>query len=151
MFFGTGAVIVDQQTGGCLGLIGISVSFGIIVIAIIYIFGSTSGSHINPAVTIGLAIRKLIPKKEVIAYISAQFIGAISASILSTLLFPENQNLGATTPTGSILQSFVIELILSFFLMLTILGVTSNIETVNLSGIIIGSMVAGMILFSGPI
>ena len=151
VFFGTGAVIVDQQTSGNLGLLGISATFGIIVIAIIYIFGGISGAHINPAVTISLAIGKLMPKKDVLGYISAQVLGAILASLLLLMMFPENQNYGATLPTGSVLQSFAIELILTFFLMLTILGVTSNKETASFAGLVIGLMVTGMILFSGPI
>lgn len=151
VFFGTGAVIVDQQTGGSLGLLGISATFGIIVTAVIYIFGNISGAHINPAVTIGLAIGKLMPKKDVLGYVVAQTCGAVLASSTLVLLFPENQSLGATLPSGSILQSLIIELILTYFLLLTILGITSNKATLSLAGIVIGVMITGMILFSGPI
>ncbi|MFI1773108.1 MIP/aquaporin family protein [Thalassobellus citreus] len=151
VFCGTGSVIIDQQSNGSLGLVGISAAFGIIVTAMIYTFGSISGTHINPAVTISLAIGKLMPKSDILGYLASQVLGAFLASGLLTLMFPDNLSLGGTLPSGSILQSFSIELILTFFLMLTILGVTSQKETSPLAGIIIGITVTGIILFAGPI
>ena len=151
VFFGTGAVIVNQQTEGSLGLLGISATFGIIITAMVYIFGTISGTHINPSVTIGLAIGKLMPKNEVIGYILAQTFGAILASGILFLLFPNNQSLGGTIPSGELLQTFSLEFILTFFLMLTILGITSKKENSHLAGLVIGLMVTGMILFAGPI
>jgi MIP family channel proteins len=151
VFFGTGAIIVNQQTEGSLGLFGISASFGIIIMAMIYVFGDTSGTHINPAVTLSLALGKLMPKKDVLGYVFAQIVGAILASGFLYILFPRNQSLGGTTPSGGVLQSFSLEFILTFFLMLTILGITSKKEFSHLSGLVIGLMVTGMILISGPI
>ena len=151
VFFGTGAIIVNQQTEGSLGLFGISASFGIIIMAMIYVFGDTSGTHINPAVTLSLALGKLMPKKDVLGYVFAQIVGAILASGFLYILFPRNQSLGGTTPSGGVLQSFSLEFILIFFLMLTILGITSKKEFSHLSGLVIGLMVTGMILISGPI
>ena len=151
VFFGTGAIIVNQQTEGSLGLFGISASFGIIIMAMIYVFGDTSGTHINPAVTLSLALGKLVPKKDVLGYVFAQIVGAILASGFLYILFPRNQSLGGTTPSGGVLQSFSLEFILIFFLMLTILGITSKKEFSHLSGLVIGLMVTGMILISGPI
>lgn len=151
VFFGTGSVIVNQQTDGSLGLIGISAVFGIIIIAMIYIFGSISGTHINPAVTISLAIGKLMPKNEVVGYLVAQVLGAFLASGLLFLLFPNTQTLGETLPSGSVMQSFVIEILVTFFLMLTILGVTSKIESSPFAGFTIGIFVIGGILLAGPI
>lgn len=151
VFCGTGAVIVNQQSGGALGLVGISFAFGIIVTAMIYVFGSISGTHINPAVTIALTFGKLVSKKEAIFYIIAQIFGAIVASTLLNFMFPENLTLGATIPSGSLLQSFIIEFVLTFFLMLTIFGVISNKDYSNIAGLIIGLVVTGIILFAGPI
>ena len=151
VFCGTGAVIVNQQTEGSLGLLGVAATFGIIVTAMIYVFGNISGTHINPAVTISLALGKLLPKNEVLGYITAQILGAILASSLLHIMFPNSHFLGGTSPSGNALQSFSIELILTFFLMLTILGVSSKKELSNVSGLIIGLMVTGMILFAGPI
>ncbi|HLV42108.1 MAG TPA: aquaporin [Brumimicrobium sp.] len=151
VFCGTGAIIVNEQSGGSLGLVGIALAFGIIVSVMIYIFGSSSGSHINPAVTIALLIGKLTTKKEALFYILAQLLGAFLASGLLKLLFPENLTLGATLPSGELLQSFILEFVLTFFLMLTILGVTSKKKFSSIAGLIIGLVVAGIILFAGSI
>ena len=151
VFFGTGAVIVNEQTGGSLGLLGIAATFGISITAMVYVFGSISGTHINPAVTISLALGKIMPKNEVFGYIVAQILGGIFASSLLLMLFPSNQTLGCTIPSNGILQSFSLEFILTFFLMLTILGIGSKKENSNVAGLVIGLMVTGMILFAGPI
>ncbi|RKE95265.1 MIP/aquaporin family protein [Ichthyenterobacterium magnum] len=151
VFCGTGAIIVNEQSNGSLGLLGIALTFGIIISAMIYIFGNTSGAHINPAVTIALVIGKLTSKRDALFYILAQILGAIMASGLLKFIFPENQTLGATIPSGELLQSFILEFVLTFFLMLTILGVTSKKEFSNVAGLIIGLVVAGIILFAGPI
>lgn len=151
VFCGTGAIIVNQHSEGSLGLLGISVTFGIIVTAMIYIFGNISGTHINPAVTISLALGKLMPKKDVLGYLVAQVLGAVLASSFLHLIFPNNQGLGGTTPSGDILQSFSLEFILTFFLMLTILGATSKKEFSNVAGFVIGLVVTGIVLFAGPI
>lgn len=151
VFCGTGAVIVDQQTNGGLGLFGISATFGIIISAMTYVFGSISGAHINPAITISLAMGKLMPKNDVLGYLAAQIIGAIVASSFLLILFPNNQSLGGTTSAASSVQSFSIEFILTFFLMLTILAVTAKKELAIITGLIIGLVVTGFILFAGPI
>lgn len=151
VFCGTGAVIVNQQTNGSLGLFGIATTFGVIISAMIYVFGSISGTHINPAVTISFALGKLMPKNEISGYLIAQILGGIAASSFLLIVFPDNQSLGSTIPSGSWIQSFSIEFILTFFLMLTILGVTSKKETAAISGLIIGLVITGIILFAGPI
>ena len=151
VFCGTGAVIVDQQSGGSLGLIGIALTFGIIIMAMIYIFGSISGTHINPAVTIALAFGKLMPKSDVFGYLFSQTLGALFASGLLFLIFTETKTFGETLPAYGILSSFVLEFVLTFFLMLTILGITSQKEQSHLAGIVIGVTVTGIILLAGPI
>lgn len=151
VFCGTGAVIVNEQTNGSLGLIGIAFTFGILISAMIYIFGTISGAHINPSVTIALFIGKLTSKKEALLYISAQITGAFFASGLLKFMFPKNLTLGSTIPSGELSQSFIIEFILTFFLMLTILSVTAKKEFSNIAGLIIGLVVTGIILFAGPI
>ena len=128
VFCGTGAIIVNEQSNGALGLVGIAFAFGIIVSAMIYVFGNISGAHINPSVTIALVTGKLISIKEASFYIFAQILGAILASVLLKIMFSENLTLGATIPSGELVQSFILEFVLTFFLMLTILGVTSKKE-----------------------
>ncbi|WP_442265597.1 MIP/aquaporin family protein [Tenacibaculum sp. ZS6-P6] len=151
VFCGTGAVIVNSLTNQSLGLLGISVTFGIVITTIIYCFGSISGAHINPAVTIALVIGNKIPKNSILGYITAQVLGAFAASFLLLLIFPETKTLGQTTPQNGALSSIIIEFILTFFLMLTILKSTSTKESSKIAGIIIGSSVISFILFSGPI
>jgi len=151
VFCGTGAIIVNEQSNGSLGLIGIAFTFGIIISAMIYVFGNISGSHINPSVTIALLIGKLTSKRDAVFYISAQILGAILASRFLKFTFPQNLTLGTTIPSGALQQSFIIEFVLTFFLMLTILGVTSKKEFSNIAGLIIGLVVTGIILFAGPI
>lgn len=153
VFCGTGAVILNEEIPGCLGLTGISLIFGVIIAAMIYLFGRVSGAHFNPAVTISLTIAKRFPKSELVNYISAQLLGAILASSLLLFLFPENQSLGGTRPSGSMLLSFFIEWIMTFLLMLTILAITSRKvkKASALSGIVIGAAVFVGILIAGPI
>lgn len=151
VFCGTGAIIVNQQSSGSLGLVGISLAFGIIVSAVIYVFGNISGSHINPSVTIALLLGKVMTKKDASFYIIAQILGAILASGLLKFMFSENLTLGATLPSGGLFQSFILEAVLTFFLMLTILGITSKKEFSAMAGLMIGLVVTGNILFAGPI
>jgi aquaporin NIP len=106
IFCGTGAVIVDQQTHGQIGHAGVSAVFGLIVIAMIYSLGETSGAHINPAVTIGFTLAGLFNKTQVLPYLIAQLMGAVLASCMLRLLFPTDIFLGSTLPSGSVWQSF---------------------------------------------
>lgn len=148
---GTGSIIVDQSSNGAVGLVGIALAFGFIVMAMIYVFGNTSGTHINPAVTIALALSGRMSKREVPGYILAQTIGAILASGSLHLMFPTNELLGGTYPSGSEMQSFIMEFILTFFLMITIMGVTSSEKDSSLVGIVIGLALIGLIFVGGPI
>jgi len=152
VFCGTGAIIINQETNGSIGHAGIAFTFGLIVIAMIYAFGHVSGAHINPAVTIGFWITKRFTGKEILPYICMQFLGGIVASLLLKYLFPNNINLGATLPTGSDMQSFILELILSFILMLVILYSTEESNHVNhFAGLAIGGTVLLEAMFAGPI
>jgi aquaporin NIP len=152
MFCGTGAIIVNQETNGVLGHLGICITFGLVVMSLVYAFGGISGAHFNPAVTLALAISGDFKKKEIAPYIGSQVVGALLASFLLKLMFPANMNLGATLPSGSLLQSFILEVIITFILMLVVLGVTqSSKETGWLAGIVVGSIVLALALFAGPI
>lgn len=152
VFCGTGAIIVNEQTGGALGHIGIAITFGLIVMAMIYSFGKSSGAHFNPAVTIGFWVAKLLPKKEVIPYVISQIMGAFLATAVLKFLFPENINLGSTIPSGTVLQSFILEIILTFFLMLVILSTSQGSKELGvMAGLAIGSTVLLEAMFAGPI
>ena len=152
VFCGTGAIIINEQTGGAVGHMGIAITFGLIVMVMIYSFGNSSGAHFNPAVTIGFWAAKRLPKKEVLPYVISQITGAFLATAVLKFLFPENINLGATIPSGTVLQSFILEIILTFFLMLVILSTSQGSKEIAvMAGLAIGSTVLLEAMFAGPI
>ena len=152
VFFGTGAIIVDEISHGKITHLGISICFGLIVMAMIYAMGEKSGAHLNPAVTISFWSHGNFPAKGVAPYILSQLTGAFLASLTLKALFPISLSLGSTIPSGSNLQSFVLEFILTFFLMLVILSVATGSKEQGLfAGIAIGSVVLLEAIFGGPI
>lgn len=152
VFCGTGAIVIDQVSGGAVTHVGVAITFGLIVLAMIYTFGSTSGAHLNPAVSIGFFIANRFKGNQVLPYIISQLLGALAASLVLRILFPENNDLGNTIPSGSNMQSFILEFILTFFLMLVIINVSQGSKEVGvLAGIAIGSTVLLEAMFAGPI
>ncbi len=152
VFFGTGAIIVNQQFGGVITNTGIAFTFGIIIMMMIYCFGSISGGHFNPAVTIAFTVSGRFPVKKLPAYITSQLLGAITASLTLKYLFASNRLLGASMPSGTDIQSFLLELILTFFLMLVILSfATGSKEKGAFAGFAIGAVVGLDALVAGPI
>ena len=126
VFAGTGAIIINETTGGAITHVGISLTFGLIVLAMVYTVGDISGAHLNPAVSLGFFAAGRFPLREVIPYILSQCAGAFAASGILRLLFSNNASLGATLPAGPPIQSFVLELILTAILMFVILGVSTT-------------------------
>ncbi len=152
VFAGTGAIVIDHASSGAIGHAGIALTFGLIVLAMIYTFGDVSGAHFNPAVTIAFAAAQRFPWREVPGYLVAQILGAIAASGLLRGLFPTEATLGATLPAGPAMQSFVLEVVLSFFLMLVILSVSTGAQEKGITaGIAIGAVIALEAMFAGPI
>ncbi len=152
IFCGTGAIIINQETGGVISHAGVAATFGLIVMCMIYTFGEISGAHLNPAVTIGFVLAGRFEKKEVLPYIGSQIGGAFLATFILKFLFPLNQNLGATLPLGTHIQSFILEIILTFLLMLVILNVSQGSKETGLfAGIAIGGTVLLEAMFAGPI
>lgn len=152
VFCGTGAIIINQSSGGVLSHIGIAATFGLVVMALIDTLGDISGAHFNPAVTIAFWLAKRFPVQQVIPYLGSQIIGGISASLVLSILFPENMTLGATLPAHSEMQSFVLEIILMFFLMFVILNVSTGSKEKGLTAAItIGSVIGLEAMFAGPI
>ena len=152
VFCGTGAIIINQHTNGAITHVGVSITFGFIVMAMIYALGNISGAHLNPAVTIAFTLAKKFKLNQVAPYIVSQLVGAFLASLVLKYLFPENEILGATLPSGSASQSFILEFILTFFLMLVIINVaTGSKEQGMFAGLAIGSTVLLEAMFAGPI
>ena len=152
VFCGTGAIVIDQQTNGAVTHMGIAITFGLIVMAMIYTLGSISGGHLNPAVTIAFTLARRFEPVHVLPYIVSQLTGALLASLLLKYLFPLNEFLGATLPAGSEMQSFILELILTFFLMLVIISVANGSKEQGMfAGLAIGSTVMLEAMFAGPV
>lgn len=152
VFAGTGAIVINEVTNGVISHVGIALTFGLIVMAMIYAFGDISGAHLNPAVTIAFAGAGRMAWREVPRYVIAQILGAFVASGLLRVLFPTNAKLGATLPAAAAWQSLILEIILTFFLMLVILSVsTGDKEKGITAGIAIGAVVSLEAMFAGPI
>ena len=98
VFCGTGAIVINEQSGGVITHVGIAITFGLTAMAMIYSLGDISGAHINPAVTIAFTIAKRLHLKQVLPYIISQLAGAFLASATLHYLFPVNDTLGATLP-----------------------------------------------------
>lgn len=152
VFAGTGAIVINQVSGGVIGHPGIALVFGLVVLAMIYTFGDISGAHMNSAVTLAFAAAGRFPWKDVGGYLVAQLAGAFAASGVLKLLFSTSPTLGATLPSGPPSQSFVLELILTAILMIVVLNVSTGAKEKGITaGIAIGSVIAFEAMFAGPI
>jgi aquaporin Z len=152
VFCGTGAMVIDKETHGAVSHVGVAIVFGLVVMSMIYALGDISGAHLNPAVSIAFVLAGRLPVKSIGMYIASQLIGALLASALLRFLFPANELLGASLPAGSAMQSFILELILSFLLMLVIISVATGSKEQGLfAGMAIGAVVLLEAMFAGPI
>ena len=148
---GCGAIVVQAQTGE-LSHVGVSLAFGLVVMVMIAAVGHISGAHLNPAVTLAFAVTRHFPWRLTPGYMLAQFGGAVTASFLLRLIFGFDAHLGVTQPSGSILQSFIVELVLTAALMFVITAVATDTKAVGqLAAIMIGATVAVNALWGGPI
>ena len=152
VFVGTGAIMINDITGQVTNL-GIGLSFGLVVMVVIYSIGDISGAHINHAVTIAFWISKRFEGKYVIFYVLFQIIGAVLASCILYFILPESNTMGETlVKDGNWIQSFILEFLLSLILMFVILNVsTGSKEKGIIAGISIGAVVAFEAIFAGPI
>ena len=151
VFAGTGAIVINEVSGGAITHVGISLTFGLIVLVMIYTVGDVSGAHLNPAVSLGFFAARRFPLREVVPYVLSQCAGAFAASGLLRFLFPQSATLGATEP-ASATQSFVLELILTAILMFVILSVSTGAAEKGITaGIAVGSVIALEAMFAGPI
>ena len=152
VFAGTGAIVIDETTGGTVTHVGVALTFGLIVLAMIYTVGDISGAHLNPAVSLGFFAARRFPLRQAVPYIASQCAGALAASGILRLLFPQNELLGTTVPAGSAIQSFVLELILTATLMFVILGVSTGAAEKGITaGIAVGAVIGLEAMFAGPI
>ncbi|MFO0808995.1 MAG: aquaporin [Gemmataceae bacterium] len=152
VFAGTGAITINEVSGGTVTHVGVALTFGLVVLAMIYAVGDVSGAHLNPAVTLGFFAARRFPAREILPYVLSQCGGALVASALLRSLFPNQATLGSTVPSGSAVQSFVLEVVLTWLLMFVILSVSAGAkETGLMAGVAVGSVIAFEALFAGPI
>jgi MIP family channel proteins len=151
VFAGTGAIVIDAETGGGVDHVGIGLTFGLVIMVMIYATGHISGAHFNPAVTLAFAVGRHFPARLVPQYWAAQLLGGVAASALLRALFGDTAHLGATLPAGSAGQSFVLETVLTFLLMFVITSVATDVRAVGQAAIAIGGTIGLEGLFAGPI
>lgn len=152
VFAGTGAIVIDQASNGAVTHVGVALTFGLVVMTMIYAVGDVSGAHLNPAVTLGFWAARRFPGQTVAPYVIAQAMGAFIASGTMRFLFPENELLGATLPAGDWSQSFVLEIILTAILMFVILRVSTGAKEKGITaGIAVGGVIGFEAMFAGPI
>ncbi|XP_052182600.1 aquaporin NIP1-1-like [Diospyros lotus] len=153
VFAGCGAVVVNLDSDKAVSFPGISIVWGLVVMVMVYSVGHISGAHFNPAVTLAFATCKRFPWKQVPTYIFAQVLGSTLASGTLRLIFNgEQDHFAGTLPAGSDAQSFVLEFIITFYLMFVISGVaTDNRAIGELAGLAVGATVLLNVMFAGPI
>lgn len=148
---GCGAIAVQAQTGALTHL-GVAIAFGLVVMVMISAVGHISGAHLNPAVTLAFAVSRHFPWNLTTGYFIAQFAGATLASLVLRTVFGVDADLGVTLPSGSVLQSFIMEALLTASLMFVITAVATDTKAVGqLAAIMIGATVMVNALWGGPI
>jgi aquaporin NIP len=153
VFAGTGAIIINDVSGGVITHLGVGLVFGLIIMTMIYALGDISGAHFNPSVSFGFWLAKRLPFKELLLYVISQVLGALTASVLLKAIFPQHITLGTTLPNFvSSGGDFVLETILTFFLMFVIIHVAQGAKEKGLmAGVAIGGMIALEAIFAGPV
>lgn len=152
VFAGAGAIVINDVSGGRITHVGMAITFGLVVLAMIYTVGDISGAHINPAVTIGFFAAQRLPGGLVLPYIASQVAGAVAAAVLLRVLFAGHPTLGTTRPIGSPWQSFLLEAVLTLILMFVILSVSTGAKEKGITaGIAVGSVIGLEAMFAAPI
>ena len=154
VFAGCGAIMIDSLSHGQITHVGVGLVFGLIITVMIYTFGHLSGAHFNPAVTLAFVLARHFPVRRLPGYWGAQMVGATLAAACLRLLLGDVTHLGATLPAGSggVWQSFGLETLLTFFLMVVIMAMATDTRAVGqAAALAIGATVALEALFAGPI
>jgi len=153
VFAGCGAIVANAVYGGALGTVGIALTFGLVIMVMIYATGHLSGAHINPAVTLAFTLTRHFPPREAAAYVAAQLTGAVAAALALLAIWPDQPaQLGATAPTIGAGSAFVYEALLTAFLMFVIMAVATDTRAVGAAAAIaIGGTIGLDALFGGPV
>lgn len=162
VLFGCGSAAI---AGSVLGTLGIALAFGLSIVAMAYVIGDISGCHINPAVSIGMWIDGRLNGKDLVAYIIFQCIGAIVGICLLVLIINSAPSLGGYLTTGlgqngfgsaslvgiDVIGAIIVEIILTFVFVFTVLGVTKKAENGAVAGIVIGLTLAFVHIMGIPL
>ena len=160
VLFGCGSAII---AGGTLGTLGIALAFGLSIVAMAYVIGNISGCHINPAVSLAMLINKKLSIKDFLCYVIAQILGAILGSSILYLIVKwcgmdvsvvglGANGFGDASSVGlNMVGAIVVEIILTFVFIYTILGVTSSEKFSSVSGIVIGLTLAFVHIMGIPL
>jgi aquaporin NIP len=153
VFAGCGAIVTDAHTHGALGVVGVSLVFGLVILAAIAALGHVSGAHFNPAVTLSFVLTRHLPRRDALVYLAGQLIGAISAALLLWAIWPSQPaDLGATVPSIAAGRALILEGVMSALLMMVILSVATDTRAVGApAALAIGATIALDALFGGPL
>ena len=151
IFFGCGSMIIYELNPSLISPDSIPIIFGLVIAVMIYVFGHISGAHFNPAVSIIFYLNKSIKTKELYAYMTVQIIGAIGASLSHKFFFGDNHSFGMTINRLTITQGFIFEILITIFLIVTIMSVAiDQRSSKSITGISIGGIVAICSFVAGP-
>ena len=149
---GPGAAAVNLHTHGAVSHVGVALSFAFVILASVYALGHISGAHFNPAVTAGFWLSGRFPAREVIPYGIAQLSGATAGALLLRLLLGADARAAATVPSVPLPSAFVLETVLTFFLMLVVMAVATDHRVASPSaGLAVGLTVGFDALMGGPL
>jgi aquaporin Z len=152
VFAGTGAIVINDVSGGAVTHVGVAITFGLVVMTMIYAVGDVSGAHLNPAVTIGFWLARRLPGRAVPTYFTGQLLGAFAASAVMRSMFGQRAALGTTFPAGTAMQSLAREAVLTALLMFVILCVSTGPKEMGvIAGIAVGGVIGLEAMFAGPI
>jgi MIP family channel proteins len=153
VFAGCGAVVSNERYHGALGAVGVSLVFGLVIMAMIYATGHLSGAHINPAVTLAFTLTRHFPARDAVAYVGAQLAGAAAGALVLLAVWTDKPaHLGATVPSVASGSAVVYEIVLTAFLMFVIVAVATDTRAVGAAAAIaIGGTVGLDALFGGPV
>jgi aquaporin NIP len=153
VFAGCGAIVSDERSHGALGTVGVALTFGLVIMVMVYATGHLSGAHINPAVTLAFTLTRHFPARDAVVYIAAQLMGAVAGALLLLAVWTEQPaELGATLPSVATGSALVYEIVLTAFLMFVIMAVATDTRAVGAAAAIaIGGTVGLDALFGGPV
>ncbi len=152
VFAGCGAIVIDSVSHGQITHVGVAITFGLVIGAMIYAIGHISGAHFNPAVTLAFALTRHFPFRRVPLYWLAQLFGAALAALVLRAMFGDVAHVGATIPSGGDGQSLVLEIVLTFFLMFVVMAVATDDRAVGqAAALAVGGTVLLDAMFGGPI